>query len=180
MYKPAEDSYLLLNEIIKKKGEVLIDVGTGSGYIAINSKDNFKLIVATDIDNKSIKEAKEKTRNCYNIDVVQCNLFDPIRANTFDFICFNPPYLPRDEFKTDIDTQTVYINYNGKNIIEEFLEKFLEKAKKAKCYVVLSSLTNLDEILNENIRKKLHFKEVASKNFFFEKISVFEISILPS
>jgi hypothetical protein len=60
------------------------------------------------------------------------------------------------------------------------LEKFLEKAKKAKCYVVLSSLTNLDEILNENIRKKLHFKEVASKSFFFEKISVFEISILPS
>jgi len=41
-------------------------------------------------------------------------------------------------------------------------------------------LTNLDEILNENIRKKLHFKEVASKSFFFEKISVFEISILPS
>lgn len=180
VYKPSDDSFLLLNEIIKIKGDVLIDVGTGSGFIAENTRGNFSWIIATDIDKRSIHEAKRKLSKYSNIDLIQCNLFDAIRENSFDFICFNPPYLPKDEFKSDIDIQTVYINYNGRNIIEEFLEKFLEKSKKAKCYIVISSLTNLEEILNEKIKKRLRIKKISSIRKFFEEISVFEISVLTS
>ena len=57
---PRPESELLVDEVLKYKPHTLIDIGTGSGNIAISiAKNNPKIkIIATDISKKALKIAK--------------------------------------------------------------------------------------------------------------------------
>lgn len=177
IYKPSDDTYLLASVIKNVKKEIAIDVGTGSGYIAFILAKNCKLVIASDIDINAIKYVSKikKEKKIYNLDLVVCNLLDSFKNKTFDLITFNPPYLPPDNFQ--INSQTIYINYKGENIIINFIKEIKEKIKiNGECYLVLSTLSNLKEIYGLMKKNKLKFKEIINKRFFFEKIFVLQIS----
>jgi len=176
VYYPSEDTYLLAEVAEKIFGDIVIDIGTGSGYIAFILSKNSKWTLATDIDIESIKHVLriKREKNINNLDLIVCNLFDAIRENKIDVITFNPPYLPPDEYKTGLEIETIYLNYNGKNLIVEFLEKLKNFMKNdSECYIVISSLTNIDFKLIEKLG--LRWEEIKSKKLFFEKISVLKL-----
>jgi Methylase of polypeptide chain release factors len=131
IYPPSEDTFLLQESIPKFRRNLAIDVGTGSGYLAFFLSEFVNYVIATDIELDAIKYALNnlKTKNIYNVDFVVTNLFDCFRENIFDLIIFNPPYLPFNGKKTDLDVQTV-LNFKGKNIIIEFLSKLKKGLKK--------------------------------------------------
>jgi len=92
-YFPAEDSLLLL-EALQPGSGTLLDVGTGSGIVAIGAALLGYRVVATDIlPGALICAVKNARLNAVNIDFMICDLASALSFE-FDVITFNPPYLP--------------------------------------------------------------------------------------
>lgn len=93
---PTIHSLLFLQHIKINSGEEMLDIGTGSGIQSVFAADKARRIVATDIDPKSVENAR------YNIDrhgldhivsVRQGDMFAPIKQDEqFDVILFNVIY----------------------------------------------------------------------------------------
>ena len=181
IYYPSEDTFILAEVAEKIVSDIALDVGTGSGYIAFILSKNSRWVLATDINIEAIKNVLKikRERNINNLDLIVCNLFDAIREKKVDLITFNPPYLPPDNYKTGLETETVYLNYNGKNLIIEFLEKLKSFMKNnSECYIVLSSLTGIDYKLLEKL--SLKWNEVKNKKLFFETLFVLKLFLSPN
>lgn len=81
----------------------VIDIGTGSGCIAISLKKNKQnwSISATDISDEALEIAIENsTINEVEINFIQDDISNSIISNEFDIIVSNPPYIFLDEADT--------------------------------------------------------------------------------
>ena len=85
----------------------IIDLGTGSGAIAISLAKNLKssFVFATDVSSEALKVAKENARRHEvddRIDFLCGDLFEPLRNKNLkgkiDCVVSNPPYVSKDEF----------------------------------------------------------------------------------
>jgi len=145
VYTPAEDTFLLLDAA---KGEVragdrVLEVGTGSGRIAMELSGRAALVVATDINPHAVVSARDQ-----GIDVLRTDLIDGI-GGAFDLILFNPPYLPtRPEER--IDDWLEYAldgGVSGRDVIARFLAgagRVL--APGGRILLLVSSLTGLPDV----------------------------------
>ena len=102
---PRFDSEVLI-DILKKYRCVndLLDVGTGSGNLAITiAKEQLaNNIIATDISEKQLKIAKYNNHNIYPEKTIHFIVDDFLNSNLnqkFDIIVSNPPYIPKNELK---------------------------------------------------------------------------------
>ena len=90
----------------KKKKITIVDVGTGSGILAIYLKENFPdaRVIATDMSEKAIQIA-EKNAKMHNvlIDFRLCNIIDDVDEK-IDVLVSNPPYIGSPE---TVDEQTL-------------------------------------------------------------------------
>ena len=103
---PRPETELIIEEalsIYKNKNLKLkiLDIGTGSGCIAISLAKEFKnaFITAIDISKEALEVAEKnlKIHNCNNN--VQLKMVDFKNINTkFDLIVSNPPYLTNNQF----------------------------------------------------------------------------------
>ncbi|MBR2892080.1 MAG: peptide chain release factor N(5)-glutamine methyltransferase [Bacilli bacterium] len=91
------------DEMFENQVVDLVDVGTGSGNIAIalaKEEANMK-VVATDISNEALNTAKQNAiNNEANVSFYQGNMLDPLieKNMKFDILVSNPPYIPDDEY----------------------------------------------------------------------------------
>lgn len=171
IYKPAEDTFLLLDVLdeLEELPEKVLELGTGTGIIAIYCAKRGLEVIATDINEKALALAEENARlNGVDkrIKFVKSNLFENVKGR-FEIIVFNPPYLPEEEPR-DIALDG---GKNGYELSELFLKDFGKHIKQGgRCYLLLSSLDHPDKLL-----KSYRHKILAEKSFFFEKLYVFEI-----
>src|SRR5690554_1867266 len=78
----------------------LVDIGTGSGIIAITMKLEWPdaKVAATDISSDALQTAKQNAdRLNANIDFRQGDLTEPIANEKWDVILSNPPYIAYEE-----------------------------------------------------------------------------------
>ncbi len=128
-------SFLLDNIPNNLKNKKVLDMGTGSGVLAIKSEiNNAKSVVAIDIHKKSVRVAYENSNlnNCKNIFFIWSDLFYNLVGGKFDYIFANLPIL-------DVDFDDLYgrlLNYyenyltkNGELWIEFASFGEMEKAK---------------------------------------------------
>lgn len=176
MYEPKEDSFLL-SEAIKKffkskhlRDKKFLDMGSGSGIQAESLLDFIgkENILCADIDNEVVRHLTKKGFNA-----VQSDLFSNIKKK-FDFIVFNPPYLPEDKYDKEKDT-------TGGKKGDEIMVKFLDQAKShlnksGKIFLLLSSLTPRDKI-NKVFAKNYKVKKIAEKKIFFESLEVWLVQL---
>ena len=77
------------------KNPKILDIGTGSGCIAITLKKEIpnSIVDASDISLKALKIAKENTlNNKVDINLIQSNIFENINKK-YDVLISNPPYI---------------------------------------------------------------------------------------
>ena len=84
--------------------EAALDVGTGSGCIAIAlaGEGIARRVVATDISENALRVARRNARRCgrAEIDFRAGALLEPVAGMTFDLVLANPPYLTGDEWES--------------------------------------------------------------------------------
>ena len=98
VYPPSEDSYLLI-ECIDVGKEKVLEIGTGTGIIALHAAKNGAVVTTVDKNQKAVKNARGNAeKNGINIDIKQSDLFSSVDG-MFDVIIFNPPYLPSDKME---------------------------------------------------------------------------------
>ena len=136
---PRRETEELVEEVIKRSkmfiNPNIIDVGTGSGCIAISlSKELNTKVYASDISDDALKVAKENIKNNNaNVVLLNGNMLDPYIKNNIkvDIIVSNPPYIMEDEVIEDIvKSNEPKIALYAKNNGLEYYEKILKNASK--------------------------------------------------
>lgn len=171
IYEPAEDTFLLAKHIkdyIKDKNVKVLDLGTGSVYLAVEAKKYSDNILAADINPEAVELAKKK-----KIKFIQSNLFSNIK-DKFDLILFNPPYLPEEKQENKESSLITTGGKQGFEIIEEFLKQVKSHLNKdAKILLICSTLTGDVESLFKKYNYK--FRLIDEEKAFFEKILLYEL-----
>lgn len=175
VYVPAEDSYLLADNLEIKKGDTVLEIGTGSGIVAMYASKLTDNVTATDINYDALELAEKnfKLNNIDNIELLFGNLFEPVEDRKFDVILFNTPYLPTDNDDIIEDN----LNYafdgglNGRKVIDLFLDGVKNHLNDGgTVQLIQSSLSDNDKTL-EKLDQLGFICEIAeSEKFFFEEI----------
>lgn len=92
---------MLYDEHFPGKNIDLVDIGTGSGCLAITLKKEEPeriTVVATDISKDAISTAKMNAEALKaDIEFLVGDMLEPLAGRRFDIIVSNPPYIPNDE-----------------------------------------------------------------------------------
>lgn len=175
VYVPAEDSYLLADNLEIKKGQSVLEIGTGSGIVAMYASRLTDDITVTDINFDACELARKNfTENgIENIEILWGNLFEVVENKKFDVILFNTPYLPTEEGEV-IDDNLNYAfdgGLNGRKVIDLFLNEVKNHLNDGGIVqLIQSSLSDNDETLNK-LDELGFIAEIAKKeHYFFEDI----------
>jgi release factor glutamine methyltransferase len=90
---------LLLRSVCRLplKNKTLLELGAGSGLIAMHASRQGAVATASDINPVAIEYLKKnKQRNGADIRIIHSDLFDDIPLEAFDIIAINPPYYKKD------------------------------------------------------------------------------------
>ena len=164
-----------LNYIDISPNDLVLDMGTGSGILAIESAKKGAKVIAIDINRDAIKCAR-KNAKIHNVDIeILCSdLFSCLkRRKIFDLIIFNIPYLdlkPRDTFDLSI------CDYK-KEILKRFLDESHHHLKDGgKILIAYSTVSNLREAERIFREKGWHFEKVIEKNILkLERIVIYKL-----
>lgn len=158
---------LIINENISKDSMKILDIGTGSGCIALALKYNLptSTITAIDVSQEAIEKAKENSKNLnLEIDFKLVNILDESQWNQlgeYDIIVSNPPYISVEE-KKDMSDSVLDFEPHLALFVEQdpliFYKKILEFAKthlskNGKVYFETSQLNQLEEFKGYDIKK---------------------------
>ena len=170
-----KQNYLLIKQLFINKSVDIIDLGTGSGCIAITLKKELNAnVTALDISKEAIDVAKANAKiNNVNINFINEDM-TTYSNNKFDVIISNPPYISYDEEIMDIvkDNEphlALYAKDNGLYFYEKILENIpkITKDKYLICFEI--GAYQADNI--KNIAKK-YLKDITdlSKQIFVSTI----------
>ena len=172
---PRFETELLVEKVIHyiekyfdKKIDIL-DIGTGSGCIAITLKKEVNAnIDAIDISEEALEVAKENAKlNDVDIYFTQGDLFSNI-SKKYDVIISNPPYLSKDEEVMDIVKNNephiaLYADNNGLKIYERIF-------RDVKNYINRRSIIAFEiGYTQEKELEKLCKKTFPQDKYIFEK-----------
>ena len=157
---PRPETEELVRLMLKEDldGKEILDIGTGSGCIAItlakylpNSK-----VSAMDISSDALKVAKENAKlNNVNIEFIKADIFEYQSDKKFDIIVSNPPYV--------LESEKVLMKQNVLNNEPE-IALFVDDINALKYYesIIKLSLNNLNSQgqiffeINENYKYELN------------------------
>lgn len=133
----------------------VVDIGTGSGCIAITLKKKLPNINidAVDISSDALNLAKENAKlNNVDINFINGNMLEPL-TKKYDCIISNPPYIAYDEeimeiVKNNEPNNALYADNNGLYFYEQML-KNCKKYLKDKYYIFFEIGYNQGEKIKE-------------------------------
>ena len=177
VYIPAEDSYLLADNLEIKEGQSVLEIGTGSGIVAMYASRLTDKITVTDINFDACELARKnfEDNGIKNIEILFGNLFEPVENRKFDVILFNTPYLPTEE--NDIIDDDLNYAFDGGADGRKVIDPFLYEVKNhlndnGKVQLIQSSLSNIPKTLDILEKEGFRCEITASEHFFFEEVAL--------
>ena len=175
VYIPSDDTFLLAENLEIKKGQSVLEIGTGSGLVSMYASLLTDDVTATDINYNAL-ELAEKNFKLNNIGTIKLefgDLFEPVKDKKFDVILCNTPYLPTDS--DDIINDD--LNYafdgglDGRKVIDRFINQVSNHLNdKGIVQIIQSSLSDNDRTLDMFDRNGFVAEIAESEKFFFEEI----------
>ncbi|GAB3037346.1 HemK2/MTQ2 family protein methyltransferase [Natronobiforma cellulositropha] len=176
VYQPAEDSHVLASVCGERleDGMVVLEVGTGSGYVAERIEtETGATVVGADLNPHACEQARER-----GVEVIRGDLHEPFGDGVFDAVVFNPPYLPVDPEATRDDWMEVALSGGdtGREVIEAFLTGVGRVlAPDGVVLLLVSSLTGVEEVVEFAGEYGFSAAARADESFPFETLTVLEL-----
>ncbi|MDB2238138.1 class I SAM-dependent methyltransferase [Halorubrum ezzemoulense] len=171
VYQPAEDSGLLAEAAVAEARGRVLEVGTGSGWVAARVASERDLdVVGSDLNPHAARQARDR-----GVGAVVADLLSPFRADAFDTVCFNPPYLPTDPENewSDWMEHALSGGESGRELIEPFLADVGRVlAPGGVVLLLVSSLTGYEEVLALIEEAGFDHEVVVEESFPFETLTV--------
>jgi len=178
VYAPAEDTFLLLSAVDIGKGQRILEMGCGTGIIALHCAKLGCTVTAADINRGAVDNAMmNATINHLGMEVIRSDLFENIKGN-FDVIIFNPPYLSSQDSDglSDAEKRPLVGGENGHEVSARFLDaapKFL--APGGKIYLLTSSESESGVL--EKAGQRFSVRKIAERRMFFETLAACELKL---
>lgn len=172
VYAPSEDSYLMLNTIsrVPLQGKKVLDIGTGSGILALFCAVRGAQVTATDLDTSALESTQRSAKVLgLNLKTIKSDVFSEI-TERFDLVLFNPPYLPSSKFEDG----AVDGGIKGAMLSKRFLEELINHLKpEGEALLVVSSLNEPASLIEPY--QRFEFTVLARQSLFFEELQVLRI-----
>lgn len=175
IYEPREDSFLLAQAVRSMKGERALDLGTGCGIMAIILAENFREVIAADIDPIAVENAmfNAQERGKHNITFLVSDLFSSIKG-VYDLIAFNPPYLPPSPEEGSY-SEALVSGKGGRALTDKFLREFSGYLRgSGRVFIVQSSISKYEKTINILLEMGFAARIVGRERFDFEELVVVE------
>ncbi len=172
VYSPDEDSQLLIESLEVSPGDDVLEIGCGSGIVAIHCAKAGAIVTAVDINPMAVEcTIVNAEDNGVELKVRVSDIYENVHG-TFDLIIFNLPYLPVQ------DEGMAAAAWSGGEDGLEPLRKLLDGADDhlnpdGSLVVVTCSL--MDHGKMEGMLDRYKVKKLGSKSLFFERLDVLEI-----
>ena len=180
VYEPAEDSFLLAEGLEIEKDDLVLDLGSGCGLLAVLAAQKAQKVVATDVNPHAVQcvlHNASLNRVADKIEARQGSLFEPVEAGeSFDVILFNAPYLPSEAWeKHDLASRAWAGGESGRRVIDRFIVETPRYSKNnGRILLVQSTLSDVEQSLRMFAEQGLHAKVMAERKVAFETIVVIE------
>src|SRR5437763_904053 len=101
VFQPPSDSYMLADQLRRERlgpGVSVLDLGTGSGHLAVVAALAGADAFAIDVSRRAVLSARlNALLNRVRVVALRGDLFEPLAGRRFDVIVSNPPYLPHPD-----------------------------------------------------------------------------------
>lgn len=174
VYPPSEDTFLLLDCLEEGEG-LALELGCGSGVVALQLAKHGWWVVATDINEEAVRETRkllEREGMGRRVSLVVGDLLSPFRDGVgFDLLVFNAPYVPHDEPPASTSDLAWHGGKTGRRWIDRLIDDISTRGLRVKkIFLVQSAASEPSET-----RRKLHSmgydtRIVGSKSDFFDEI----------
>ncbi len=186
IYEPSEDTFQILESLDVKKNDKVLEIGTGSGIIALECARRGCDVVCSDVNPYAVimSEVNYRSNKDFlsgSVDVRYGDLFSVIKPDEcFDVVVFNPPYLPTrlDERVGGSGWFDIAVDGGRGGLFHtfRFLEKIKDFVKVGGCvYFVFSSYSDKGKLKFLLEEKKFESKVVSSYSFDDEKLDIFKL-----
>lgn len=96
---PRHDTEVLVAEAVRRQPDAraVLDIGTGSGCIAVSLQKLLSkaVVTATDVSDAALAVARRNAdKHGAPVEFLHGSLFAPVAGRSFDLIVSNPPYIP--------------------------------------------------------------------------------------
>lgn len=101
---PRADTEILVEKALEwmKPGARVLDIGTGSGAIAVSlaKLGRQAQVTAADVSDRALEIARQNAeRNGAAVEFVKSDCFSALKGRKYDMIVSNPPYISEDEMR---------------------------------------------------------------------------------
>ncbi len=166
----------LSDELVPATSSVL-DVGTGSGILAVFAAQWAAQVIAVDANPEAVRCARINAlinRVEDRVFVRQGDLFAPLQGERFDLVLFNPPY-----FKGKPSSRREQAFFS-----EDILDRFaaglaVHLSAGGRAVIILSSLGSERQALDGFKKHRFAIRRLAQRTLPAEKLSIFELRVDP-
>ena len=172
----TEDLVLIAEKIIiENKINNVLDIGTGSGVIAVSMKKKCQKInmYASDISEKALEVAKiNALKNKVEIEFFLGNSLEPIIPiiDKIEMIVSNPPYVESNYISINPSlkyepSEALFAGKDG----QSFFENFIKFEKYIKNKIILFETTQFNILKTKNILNQIGKTEILKDSFGIER-----------
>lgn len=165
--RPESESFIeLIKALASHNSQDLLDIGTGSGILAITAKLElpFIAVTATDISNKALRVAKFNAKELgAKVEFYKADLIHSGTSDKYNFILANLPYVPASYAISPAakhePKQALFGGNDGLDIIKQ-LTPVAHRALNNNGYILLESLPHQQPIIKK-LYQKIGFRYIS-------------------
>ncbi len=170
---PRPETEIIVEEILRLQPQNFLDVGCGSGAIAIAVKKNLPNceIFASDISGEALEVARKNSKkNEARVQFFESNLLEKLPPRKFEIIAANLPYVPENSVEIEIGVEkfephlALFGGVDGLDLIRRLLVQISEFPQRPKFILLEFGGGEQTEILEKFVKKlfpsvKIEFKK---------------------
>lgn len=155
------------------KGKRFLELGAGTGRVALIAARGGALVTASDINPKAVENVRiNAARNNLSLDVVLSDLFDQL-PDHFDVVAINPPYYQHDP---TTDAERAFFAGADHQYFRRLFPALAQRVDLGtRVLMVLSADVDLTPIATMAQQSALHFTEVRRKKRWGEAQVIFSV-----